>query len=53
MAWNTPAALVALRTNLTLRSTSCRHAIRFGTALAAGVAAYWLLGCKNTASGSR
>ena len=28
----------------TLRSVSFRHALRFGAALAAGVAAYWLLG---------
>jgi len=43
-AWDTPAALAALRSNLTLSSTSARHGIRFGLALAAGVAAYWLLG---------
>lgn len=43
-AWSTPAAIAALRSNLTLRSQSARHAIRFGAALAAGVAAYWLLG---------
>jgi hypothetical protein len=42
--WNTRAALRALSTNLTLRSTSARHALRFGSALAAGVAVYWLLG---------
>ncbi|HEU4739831.1 MAG TPA: FUSC family protein [Solirubrobacterales bacterium] len=42
--WSTPAALTALRANLTLGSQSARHAIRFGAALAAGVAAYWLLG---------
>jgi len=36
--------LAALRANLTLESQSARHAIRFGAALAAGVAAYWLLG---------
>jgi Fusaric acid resistance protein-like len=46
-AWSTPAALAALRSNLTLRSVSCRHALRFGTALAAGVAAYWLLGMEE------
>ena len=33
-----------LRDNLTLRSTSFRHGLRFGAALAAGVALYWLLG---------
>ncbi len=43
-AWSTPAAVAALRSNLTLRSASFRHALRFGAALAAGVAAYWLLG---------
>jgi hypothetical protein len=43
-AWDTPAALAALRSNLNLSSISARHGIRFGAALAAGVAAYWLLG---------
>ena len=43
-AWRAPAAIAALRSNLTLQSQSARHAIRFGAALAAGVAAYWLLG---------
>jgi hypothetical protein len=43
-AWSTPAALGALRSNFSLRSTSFRHALRFGAALAAGVGAYWLLG---------
>jgi hypothetical protein len=43
-AWDSAAALAALRSNLTLGSTSARHGIRFGTALAAGVAAYWALG---------
>lgn len=42
--WNTTAALAALRSNLTLRSPNARHAIRFGTALAAGVALYRFLG---------
>jgi hypothetical protein len=42
--WDTRAALQALSANLTLRSNSARHALRFGSALAAGVAAYWLLG---------
>jgi Fusaric acid resistance protein-like len=42
--WSTRAALGALRANLTLESTSFRHALRFGSALAAGVATYWLLG---------
>jgi uncharacterized membrane protein YccC len=42
--WSTRAAAVALRSNLTLRSVSFRHALRFGAALGAGVAAYWLLG---------
>jgi Fusaric acid resistance protein-like len=43
-AWDGAAALAALRSNLTLGSTSARHGIRFGAALAAGVAAYWILG---------
>lgn len=43
-AWNTRRAGEALRANLSLDSTSARHAIRFGAALAAGVAAYRLLG---------
>jgi hypothetical protein len=43
-AWNGRRALVALRSNLTLGSESARHAIRFGAALAAGVATYRLLG---------
>jgi hypothetical protein len=42
--WGTRAALTALRSNLTLRSSNARHAIRFGVALAAGVALYRLLG---------
>jgi hypothetical protein len=43
-AWSTSAALRALGSNLSLRSTSFRHALRFGAALGAGVATYWLLG---------
>ncbi len=43
-SWSTRAALQALSANLSLRSTSGRHALRFGAALATGVAAYWLLG---------
>jgi hypothetical protein len=43
-AWDGHAALAALRSNLTLRSASARHGIRFGGALAAGVAAYLVLG---------
>lgn len=42
--WNWHGGLRDLASNLTLRSTSARHALRFGSALAAGVAAYWLLG---------
>jgi Fusaric acid resistance protein-like len=42
--WSTRGALQALSANWTLRSTSARHALRFGSALAAGVVAYWLLG---------
>ena len=40
-------AVVALRANFSLRSVSFRHALRFGAALAAGVAAYWLLGMER------
>ena len=43
-SWSGGDAIAALRSNLTLESQSARHAIRFGAALAAGVAAYWLLG---------
>ena len=43
-AWDSGTALAALRSNLSLRSESARHGIRFGAALAAGVAGYWLLG---------
>jgi fusaric acid resistance family protein len=42
--WSFDAARGALSANLTLGSLSARHALRFGAALAAGVAAYWLLG---------
>ena len=42
--WDLGAARRSLSTNLTLDSTAARHALRFGTAMAAGVAAYWLLG---------
>ncbi len=45
--WYTRAALAALRSNLTLRSSSARHAIRFGAALAAGVALYRILGMRE------
>jgi hypothetical protein len=45
--WNSRAALAALRSNLTLRSGSARHAIRFGAALAAGVALYRALGMRE------
>jgi hypothetical protein len=45
--WSTAAAKRDLSANLTLRSTSARHALRFGAALAAGVAAYWLLGMEG------
>lgn len=42
--WSTPAAMAALRSNLSMRSVSFRHALRFGGALGTGVAIYWLLG---------
>lgn len=38
------AARAALRANLSLDSLDFRHALRFGAALGAGVATYWLLG---------
>ncbi len=46
-AWSTPRALAALRAELSLGSASARHAIRFGVALAAGVALYRLLGMRD------
>ena len=42
--WNTRAALRALSSNLSLSSTSFRHGLRFGAALATGVSVYWLIG---------
>jgi hypothetical protein len=42
--WDWGGGVRDLGANLTLRSTSARHALRFGGALAAAVAAYWLLG---------
>jgi Fusaric acid resistance protein-like len=45
--WDTRTALAALRANLTLRSASARHAIRFGLALAAGVALYRALDMRD------
>jgi hypothetical protein len=42
--WDYGAARRSLSANLRLDSTAARHALRFGTAMAAGVAAYWLLG---------
>lgn len=45
--WSFTAAKRGIAANLTLRSTNARHALRFGAALAAGVAAYWLLGMEE------
>jgi Fusaric acid resistance protein-like len=45
--WNGREAVRELRSNLDLESTSARHALRFGAALAAGVAAYWVLGMQE------
>ena len=42
-AWSGREAVAALRANLSLESQSARHALRFGAALAAGVATYRLL----------
>ncbi len=47
LAWSTPAALAELRSNLTLESEVARHAIRFGLALAAGVAVYRIVGMEQ------
>jgi hypothetical protein len=46
-SWSFAAAKQDLVANLTLRSTNARRALRFGAALAAGVAAYWLLGMEE------
>jgi hypothetical protein len=40
--WSTQRVILGLRSNLNLRSAAGRHAIRFGAALAAGVAFYHL-----------
>ncbi|HWA53124.1 MAG TPA: FUSC family protein [Solirubrobacterales bacterium] len=42
--WDWPEARGALRDFLTLDSISVRHGLRFGAALATGVALYWLIG---------
>lgn len=42
--WDWRGGVGDLRTNLTLRSTSARHALRFGASLAIGVAIYRALG---------
>ncbi|HYM52644.1 MAG TPA: FUSC family protein [Candidatus Dormibacteraeota bacterium] len=42
--WSAAAAKAGLVANLTLRSTSFRHALRFAAALAAGVATYRIFG---------
>ncbi|HVY95419.1 MAG TPA: FUSC family protein [Solirubrobacterales bacterium] len=42
--WNRRATLAAFAANLNLASPACRHAVRFGAALAAGVAIYRLFG---------
>lgn len=41
--WSAATAKAALVANLTLRSNSFRHALRFGAALAAGVATYRII----------
>jgi hypothetical protein len=45
--WSSRAAAAALRSHFTLGSSSARHAIRFGVALAAGVALYRLIGMRE------
>jgi hypothetical protein len=42
--WSARQARAALRSNLALSSESARHALRFGAALAAGVAVYRIFG---------
>ncbi|HVY77218.1 MAG TPA: FUSC family protein [Solirubrobacterales bacterium] len=42
--WDWQQARRALRDDLTLNSVGFRHALRFGAALGAGVALYWLIG---------
>ncbi|MGE5408840.1 MAG: FUSC family protein, partial [Syntrophothermus sp.] len=46
-AWDAGRARVALRENLTLTAPAARHALRFGAALAVGVATYRLLGLRS------
>ncbi len=46
-AWSSSAAIAALRADWTVQSLPARHALRFGAALAIGVAAYWLLGMES------
>src|SRR5262249_37083701 len=46
-AWSWHAARNALNANLNLGSLTFRPALRFGVALASGVAVYWLLGIHN------
>ena len=43
-SWDGREAWRTLRRNLNLGSTSFRHGLRFGAALAAGVSVYWLIG---------
>ena len=45
--WSFAEARARLRANLSIESLSARHALRFGAALATGVAAYWLLGMQE------
>ena len=45
--WDWRGGVADLRENLTLRSHAFRHALRFGAAMAAGVATYRLLGMKE------
>lgn len=45
--WDWRGGVENLRANLSLRSASARHALRFGAALAIGVGAYWLLGMQE------
>jgi hypothetical protein len=46
-AWSTRRTIAALRSNFSLDSAVARHGLRFGAALAAGVALYRLLGMRE------
>jgi uncharacterized membrane protein YccC len=45
--WSGAAARERFRANLRIDSVNARHALRFGAAMATGVAAYWALGLQD------